>query len=81
MKDGGQGPGWQSCLLQIEQRACVNFAILGGSPSSGVLGLGSPDICTGCAKTATHWHEPNHSPGKTNTASRPCLRNPWPLNG
>lgn len=42
MKDGGQRPGWQSCLLQIEQRTCVNFAILGGSPSSGVLGTPPP---------------------------------------
>lgn len=39
VQDGGQRPGWQGCLLQIEQGACVSFAVLGDSSSSGVLGL------------------------------------------
>lgn len=35
MKDGRQGPGWQSYLAQIEQGAHVNFVILdSGSGSS-----------------------------------------------
>lgn len=38
VKDGGQGPGRQSCLLQIEQGVCVTFAIPGSSSSSGVFG-------------------------------------------
>lgn len=39
MKDGRQGPGWQSYLPQIEQGAHVNFAILDSSSGSSVLGL------------------------------------------
>lgn len=40
MKDEERGPGWQSCHLQIEQGAHMNFAILKGS--SGSTGLGLP---------------------------------------
>lgn len=64
MKDERQGPG-----CQIEHEAHINFAILGASSASSVLGLLKTlafQMCTGCAKTATHWHEPNYSPGKTN---------------
>ncbi|KAF6091320.1 hypothetical protein HJG60_015650 [Phyllostomus discolor] len=29
-------------------------------------------MCTGCAKTAAHWHEPSHNTGKTYMADCAC---------
>lgn len=51
MKGVGQGAGWQSSFLHSHQGAHVNFAIL-------LLVCPLPGLCTCCARTITHWHEP-----------------------